>query len=376
MNRRRDQPDGLPYRLYERLGVRVYSIGYKAEDGTWSFRLKCPAGEPGKIAELRRAAIRKAADLGAGAPIDGSFAALADAWLTRQKALPPGTEGKRADSTLDENERELSMLKKAFGVMQVTEIEKADGYAYLDACLLAKDREGNPRPRPEKGNKEIALARLVLEYGVRIRALTANPFDGIEKLVTRKDDRLVSDQELALAVEVGRRMGGPQHIVALALRTAWLCVRRSVEVRALTRDQIGEDGIAWRAAKRQAGQAQKLGLIEWSDELRATVDEALAIKRHALAGSWYVFGNLSGQRYTKGGWKATLAKLMTECVAEAARRKIAFAPFSLQDCRPKGVTDKLEQGDTDTLDATMHTSERMIRQVYDRRRVRVAKPVR
>lgn len=376
MNRRRDQPDGLPYRLYERLGVRVYSIGYKAEDGTWSFRLKCPAGEPGKIAELRRAAIRKAADLGAGAPIDGSFAALADAWLTRQKALPPGTEGKRADSTLDENERELAMLKKAFGVMQVTEIEKADGYAYLDACLLAKDRDGNPRPRPEKGNKEIALARLVFEYGVRIRALTANPFDGIEKLVTRKNDRLVSDQELALAVEVGRRMGGPQHIVALALRTAWLCVRRSVEVRALTRDQIGEDGIAWRAAKRQAGQAQKLGLIEWSDELRATVDEALAIKRHALAGSWYVFGNLSGQRYTKGGWKATLSKLMLECIAEAARRKIAFAPFSLQDCRPKGVTDKLEQGDTDTLDATLHSSERMIRQVYDRRRVRVAKPVR
>ena len=89
-----------------------------------------------------------------------------------------------------------------------------------------------------------------------------------------------------------------------------------------------------------------------------------------------MFGNLAGQRYTKGGWKATLSKLMLECVAEAGRRRVAFLPFSLQDCRPMGVSGKLEQGHTDTLDATMHSSDRMVRQVYDRRRIRVAKPTR
>ena len=51
-----------------------------------------------------------------------------------------------------------------------------------------------------------------------------------------------------------------------------------------------------------------------------------------------------------------------------------FTPFSLQDCRPKGVSDKLARGDLDVLDATLHTSERMVRSVYDRRRTRVAKP--
>ena len=40
-----------------------------------------------------------------------------------------------------------------------------------------------------------------------------------------------------------------------------------------------------------------------------------------------------------------------------------------------GVSTKMERGDTDTVDATLH-SERMVRQVYDRRRVRVAKPAR
>ena len=67
---------------------------------------------------------------------------------------------------------------------------------------------------------------------------------------------------------------------------------------------------------------------------------------------------------------------MDECEVEAAKRHIAFARFSLQECRPMGVSTKMERGDTDTVDATLHSSERMVRQVYDRRRVRVAKPAR
>ncbi|MFN3630243.1 MAG: hypothetical protein ACK4XK_09375 [Casimicrobiaceae bacterium] len=376
MIRRRATPDGLPFRVYERYGVRLYSIGRKGEDGRWQFRLQCPVEDRAKVAETRREAIKRATDLELGAPVDGTFAALAGAWLEWQQSLPEGSEGKRATSTLAENEREIKALNRAMGHAPVADLEKGDAYDYLDACLVARDKEGKLRPRPEKGNKEIALARVILEFGVRRRWLKANPFDGVEKLTTRKSERLVTDVELALAVEVGRNMGGPQHIVALALQTAWLCLRRSVEVRALTRDQIGEDGISWKAAKRQRGQAQLTGIIEWSDQLRATIDEALAIERGNLAGSWYVFGNLRGQRYTKGGWKATLAKLMTRCQEVAAERRLAFQPFSLQDCRPKGVTDKLARGDSDTIDATMHSNERMVRQVYDRRRIRVAKPAR
>jgi hypothetical protein len=34
----------------------------------------------------------------------------------------------------------------------------------------------------------------------------------------------------------------------------------------------------------------------------------------------------------------------------------------------------MARGDADVVDATLHSSERMVRQIYDRRRVRVAKP--
>ena len=381
MIRRRDKPDGLPFRVYERRGVRRYSIGYKLPSGEWAFRLDCGIDDKAKIVELRQEAIARASQVTLGAPSTDSFGALADAWLTRQEKLQEaGAETARADSTLTENRRELAMLRQAFGAMRVGEIEKADAYAYLDACAVAVDPQGNSRPRPAKGNKEIALARTVLEYGVRTRVLKANPFDGVERLTTALLARRVADSELALAVEVGRRMGGPQHICALGLKTAFLCVRRSVEVRDLKRDQLGDDGILWTGAKRRRGQEPKVALIEWSAELRSTIDEALAIargsKRRPNLESWFVFGNLGGQRYTKGGWKATLAKLMDECVAEAARRRVAFLRFSLQECRPMGVSTKMERGDTDTVDATLHSSERMVRQVYDRRRVRVAKPAR
>ena len=100
-----------------------------------------------------------------------------------------------------------------------------------------------------------------------------------------------------------RPLGSPRHIVALALKTAYLCVRRSVEVRALAREQITEAGISWTSAKRQKSQFAQHGLIEWSKELRSVINEALAVQRNKLAGAMYVFGNMQGQQYTKGGWK-------------------------------------------------------------------------
>ena len=189
-------------------------------------------------------------------------------------------------------------------------------------------------------------------------------------------DRIVTDGELDLAVEVGRLAGGARLIVALALKTAWLCLRRSVEVRDLQRHQITDAGVLWTAAKRKRGTAERTVTIEWTPELRATISEALTVKRFKDAtGAWYVFGGMGGQKYTKGGWKKMLSNLMDLCVQEAVRRHVPFERFSLQDCRPKGVSDKLSQGAIDTQDATLHTNKRMIESVYDRRRGRTAKPV-
>ena len=67
---------------------------------------------------------------------------------------------------------------------------------------------------------------------------------------------------------------------------------------------------------------------------------------------------------------------MDACVVQAEDDGIPFNRFSLQDQRPKGVTDKLTAGHTDTQDATLHQSSKLISQVYDRRRTRSADPAR
>lgn len=371
MIRPRTTPDGLPFRVYERRGVRIYSIGYKMASGAWAFRYDCPAGDVAQIRALRRKAIEESARVIEDRPAAG-FAALVKAWFVWQEALPATDKRRRAESTITENRREAENIKKAWGHLEVSEITRTMGYEYLEACLTATDGKGKPRPRPEKGNKEMALARLIIEYGIRKGVIEINPLDKLEKLKTDKQRRYVTDEEMALAVEMGRRFGGARLIVALALRTAWLCVRRSVEVRALTRDAIKDTGILWRDGKGKTNKAPVL--IEWSPDLRATIDDALAIERNHVAGTMYVFGNMRGQRYTKGGWKAMLDDLMRECEKAALARKMAFRKFSLQDCRPKGVSDKLERGDTDTQEATMHTDGKMIARVYDRRQMKKATP--
>lgn len=68
MIRRRDKADGLPYRVYQRMGKLVYSIGYKKRNGRWEFRYQCPADDADQIAALRRRAIEESARLTSSPP--------------------------------------------------------------------------------------------------------------------------------------------------------------------------------------------------------------------------------------------------------------------------------------------------------------------
>jgi hypothetical protein len=362
MIRARNNPDGLPYRVYERYGARMYSIGYKLPSGRWAFKFRCPVDDANQVRKLRRQAIEESTRVVHDQP-EGGFKGLVDAWFVMQEDLPLSDGSKRKPSTITENKREAAMLVKAWGHFEVEEITTKMAYDYLAACK---------KTRPLKGNKEISLATLIMEFAVKKGLIAANPLKDITRnKVVEKPKRYVTDEEMALAVEMGRKLGGARLIVALALKTAWLCVRRSFEVRRIERSAVTASGIWWRDSKNPT---KPPVLIEWSPELSATIYEAMDIKRNKDAGTMYLFGNLKGEPYTKGGWKSGLVDLMRECEVEAKKRGIEFKKFSLQDCRPKGVTDKLQRGDTDTKDATLHSSDAMIARHYDRSKTKKATP--
>jgi hypothetical protein len=63
-----------------------------------------------------------------------------------------------------------------------------------------------------------------------------------------------------------------------------------------------DNGCVFIASKRHAHEAGKHGLVKWSDELRATVWQAMTLKRGTVfGGERLVFRNLAGNRYTRGG---------------------------------------------------------------------------
>jgi hypothetical protein len=183
MSGRRRVPDGLPFRVYQYIGKRVYSIGYKLSNGKWGFRYSCSVDNSLEVARTRSKAIKESADFASGnpAPVEGDFSQLIDEWFNWQKNLPTSDSRKRATSTINENLRESKNLKLAFGHLHTSSITKSMGYAYLDACLTSTDQDGRPRPRPEKGNKEIALARTLLEFAIRKGLIESNPFANLEK---------------------------------------------------------------------------------------------------------------------------------------------------------------------------------------------------
>ena len=359
---RRKSPDGMPFRLYPRYGARTVSFGYKLPDGKWAFRLSAPAKDADAIARIKAEAVERANVLNGAAPTRGATEALIDAYFEWQHSLPESSEDRKADITLKENDYEAKRLKKTFGKVKPKDIRPVHIYKYL----AGRAKEG----APAKANKEIALLSAVLEYGRRQGELETNPCRGIKYNKTRPNQRVVDPAHVDLMMEVARARKGSYLIVALCIQTAYLTVSRPEETRHLMRQSIKDGGVEIAVGKRKKGQAQRMKLIEWSPQLRSTIDEAVKLQRTS---SVYVFGNTSGQAYVRSGFNTILGRLMKYCEAEAAKRGISFERFNLANMRPTAVTDRMEQGDTKITDATGHSDGRMVAKVYDRRKTKVAK---
>lgn len=366
MSRKRQHPDGQPSRFYVRAGKRVTTFFYKHPDNSQVTLARARTGDVSAIRDARRAA-EAAYDRLTGRAKVKNTAWLIEEYFTWQRGLP--IQLRKAESTLTENEREAANLKKFFGHMLPADIEPQHCYAYLDERTKANNA-------PVKAGKEITLLSSVLNYGCRIGLLSTNVARDIERDRGSPSTVRVEWEQVEFLCEVGKKAGGPYVIMALAAQFAWLTVKRSNEVRNFTRDRITAEGCVFNASKRRARDAERTGLTLWSPLLRTTVDDAKAVKRWGKNSipARYVFGNMAGEPYTKGGWKANWTRLHKMAEKAAAEQGKTWKRFSLQDCRPGGVTEKEERGDIDTVDATLHTSSRMIKQVYDRRRVKKSKP--
>ena len=356
---RRKSPDGLPFRLYLREGVRTVSFGYKAADGTWMFRMSAPRARPEKVAEIRRRAIEEANKLNGETPTAYSLSHLMDRYFKWQEEMPRNDERRKAESTLKENRRERKWLDKFFGEMLPAAIRSTHIYEYLDgrAAIGA----------PAKANKEIALLSAVLEYGRRIGELEQNPCTDIEYNPTRPRQVTVNQRDIEYMVSIARRHGGQYMVQALCAKAAYHAVGRPDEMRGLLRSGVKPEGVQIPVGKRRRGSAQRFKLAEWNQGLRDAIDQAMALPKVT---SIYVFANARGGSYNRNSWSNNWRKLMAFCESAAAAEGREFQRFTLADMRPTSVTKRMDEGDQRITDATGHSDERMVRKTYDRRKVK------
>lgn len=360
---RRKSPDGLPFRLYVRNGKTTISYGYKLPNNKWEFRLTAQIKDEASVARIRREAIDRAEILNGKSIAVGGVDILIGKYFDWQESLAKNSQERKADITLKVNRRESNHLIKTFGKMNPDAIKPKHIYQYIDA----RTRKG----APIKANREVGLFSAILEYGRRIGAVEINPCVGIKYNRSLPRTRHVKQHEVELLEKVARERKTESYIrVALCLKAAYLTVSRPDETRGLKRQYLGEDGTSIPVGKRKGGQAPKVKLIEWSPDLREVIREALSIQ---ITASVYIFGNNHGQMYSASGFNTILKRLMKFAADEAAKEGKVFERFTLRDMRPAAVTDRMDDGDENITNATGHSNDRMVKTVYDRRRIKRAK---
>lgn len=359
MTKRRVVADGLPFRLYRRIGKFKVSFFYKLPDGKWEFRFTAPSNNPEAIAEIRVAAILRAEELNGNIPKAGTIGELINKYFNWQNSMKTGDLRKKAQSTLIENKRESKNLEKVFGKLVPSAIKPKHVYSYLS---IRADSGA-----PAKANKEIALFSAILEFGRMRGELETNPCRDIRYNPTKPSAKFVETKDLEFALTEARIRGGSYLVMALCFYAAYLTASRPEEMRSLTLLSIKERGLEISLGKRRSTQLEKSKLIKWSPNLKATIDEALVLQR---TGSILVFGNAAGQQYTRSGWATNWTRLMIYCEKKAVTEGVSFERFSLANMRSKAVTARKERGDINIKDATGHGSERMIDKTYDRRVVK------
>jgi integrase len=253
----------------------------------------------------------------------------------------------------------IAKLRPVFGEMQLRDVKPAHVYRYVDK-----------RTRKVSAHREVEVLSAAFLKAVEWGELDRHPFKGdvrLEGEAPRK--RYLEDWEVAeLFALKSRRAGDAVPIVQAYLRLKLLTPMRQGDLLRLTMASIKDDGIHVDPHK-TAGSSGKRTVYTWSDELRAAVDQAKAV-RPAL--SPFLFCTRRGKGYMNEmtgrapGWKSMWQRFQARVMAET---KIVER-FTEHDLRAKVGSD------ADSVERARallsHADPRITERVYRRRAERVA----
>ena len=308
------------------------------------------------------AAKRKLLELEGEQPGAGTVSELIEDTIKSRRRLVE--LGKLSKRTVDDNEREHApQLVAVFGKMQIDTLKPKHVWHYL--------HKARGLDAPVRANKEIAFLQVCMSRACSQGIIDTNPCVGVERNEETPRDRLVTDQELRDFLRLAREDGDVSTRAALAFYIAFVTGKAQGQILQLSRKQITPEGIDF--GKRKGGARV---FVEWSDELRAAVDESLGML--AKITPMYVVHTKEGGPYTsdgfKKGWQLLMGKWCAGGTWEDGTPRLPGERFTFHDGRAKAVTDVIEQGRR-ASELTGHRLETTVARVYDRRATRRAAPV-
>jgi integrase len=259
---------------------------------------------------------------------------------------------KRSEKTRDNEGTALSRLKVWAGHMLPDSITQQMLYQYADRRKKLDPKTKHLVPAPEAARHEIALLGHVYAKAIRWGVATVNPVRGLEKTERRSKRAPVPMSE----VEKIRALANERMRVAIDLA---VCMGpRRGDLLSLTRDNLTDEGIQFWNNK-----GQKEQLIEWSDELRAIVARAKALKPQVPGR--YLLRTRSGECYSSDGFSAIWQRLIKKHVAAGGQH------FTFHDLRSVAAdAGTLEEARARLGHASAGTTERFYRRGVERAKPR------
>lgn len=204
---------------------------------------------------------------------------------------------------------DMKVVLRVFGHMAPRAVKPSDVWGFWTEA-----------GRNEQARHMIRTFSAVLSAGVRWGALDRNPCFGLRLPGGTPRDRYVTDDEYLQVRDLAPEM------IGLAMDLALLTGARQGDVLRLDRDSETETGLAFRAGK--TGRAQ---VIEWNDELRATVAACWRVEPRVRR---TLICTRAGRPFASSGFQTAWQRLM-----ERAEDAGLAERFTFHDLRAKSLSD-------------------------------------
>lgn len=315
VGRKRKTDKHLPQRVYYRHGAYYWAV---PGSSTWK-----------RLASDYPGALRALADLQkADFPVTTT-----DTLMARYEAEVLATQAQR---TRINRLQQFRALRPVFGHVAPADIEPHHLWTYW-----------TDRGRIPQAKKEIAALSAVLSYGRNRLGVFKhpNPCFGLQLPNPGDRDRYVTDDEYLTVRDLAPTM------IGYAMDLALLAGMDQGTIRKLERRHVTDDGLAFERGK--TGERQ---LIEWNDELRATVAGALRERPQVRRA---VICTRDGKAFTLNGFQSAWQRLMRKAKAAGLAET-----FTFHDLRAKSASDA--DSDQEAADRLGHGDVKLTRRVYRR----------